>query len=132
LSSDTAIPSVRVCGAAAHDNCVGSNVAGAAEAVKMGDSNKLPKIARPTKRPRPRDRISQFAPDKNKLRIRLAPFWSSVAFGFRPAVSVGSISSALTSMLTSTVHSSLWKPGDAPSVPLPDEWLDLSPIPDVS
>lgn len=45
---------------------------------------------------------------------------------------VGSIPSALTSMLTSTVQSSVSKSGNAPPVPLPDGWLDLSSIPDVS
>lgn len=45
---------------------------------------------------------------------------------------VGSISSGLTSMLRSTVHSTVLKSGDTLSVPLPDEWLDLSSIPDVS
>lgn len=44
---------------------------------------------------------------------------------------VGSISSGVTSMLTSTLVSSV-APGDALSISLPDEWLDLSSIPDVS
>lgn len=45
---------------------------------------------------------------------------------------VDSISTALTSMLTSTVQSSITKAANAPSVPLPEGWLDLSSITDVS